>query len=47
MKVLKTLPNIGSAIMIIFIMMLKKEIIVILLQNIEVLHIEIVISMLN
>ena len=47
MKILRTLLNVGSVIMIILIKMLKKEIIVILLENIEALHIETVISILN
>ena len=47
MKILRTLLNVVSVIMIILIMMLKSEIIVISLKNIEVLHIEIVISVLN
>ena len=47
MKILRTLLNVVSVIMIILIMMLKSEIIVISLKNIEVLHIEIVISILN
>ena len=47
MKILRTLLNVGSVKMVILIMMLKQEIIVILLKNIEVLHIEIVKLILN
>ena len=47
MKVLRTQLNNGSVVMIVLLVMLKKEIIVISLENIEVLCIEIVISMLN
>ena len=39
--------NVGSVIMIILILMSKQEIIVILMKNIEALHIEIVISILD
>ena len=45
-EILRTPLNVGSVIMIIL-MMLKWEIIVISLENIEALHIEIVISILN
>ena len=44
---LRTLLNVASMIMIILLMMLKYEIIVILLENIEALLIEIIISILN
>ena len=44
MKVLRTLLNAESVTIVILIMMLKQRIIVILLENIEVLRIEIVIS---
>ena len=47
MKILRTQLNVGSVIMIMLIMILKKEIIVKSLENIEVLPIEIAISMLN
>ena len=46
-KILRTLLNVGSAIMIILMVMLKEEIIAISLENVEVLHIQIEISMLN
>ena len=42
-RVLWTLLNVGYMTMVILIMILSKEIIIILLKNIEVLHIEIVI----
>ena len=44
MKILRTLLNVESVTMVILTMMLKQRIIVILLENIEVLRIEIVIS---
>ena len=44
---LRTLLNAGSVIMIVLMVMLKQEIIVISLENVEVLHIEIIISILN
>ena len=47
MKILMTLLNVGSVIIIILIMMLKQEIIVISLENAEALRIEIVISISN
>ena len=47
MKILKTLLDVGLAEMIIFIMMLKKKTIVPSLENIEALHIEILVSLLN
>ena len=47
MKILRTLLNGGFKVMITLIMMLKQEIIVISLEDIEVLQIEIAISMLN
>ena len=46
-EVLRTLLNVGSVIIIILILLLKYEIIVMLLENIQALHIEIVISILN
>ena len=46
-KLVMTRDDIGSVIMIILILMLKSEILAISPENIEVLHIEIVISMLN
>ena len=47
MKILRTLLNDEFVIMIILIMMLKQEINVISLENIEVLHIETVLSILS
>ena len=47
MKNLRILLNVRSVTMIMLIMMLKREIIVISLKNIESLHLEIVISILN
>ena len=47
MKILRTLLNAGSITMIMLIIMLKKEIIDISLENIEALHLEIVLSILN
>ena len=47
MKILRTLLNVEFVIMIILIMMLKQEINVISLENIEVLHIETVVSTLS
>ena len=47
MKIFRTLVNVASVIIIMLMMMLKYEIIVILLENIEALHIEILISMLD
>ena len=47
MKILITQVNDASMIMIILMAMLKQEIIVISLENIEVLHIEIVLIVLN
>ena len=47
MKILRTLLNDEFVIMIILIMMLKQEINVISLENIEVLHIETVVSILS
>ena len=47
MKILRTLLNVEFVIMIILIMMLKQEINVISLENIEVLHIETVVSILS
>ena len=47
MKILRTLLNVEFVIMIILIMMLKQEINVISLENIEVLHIETVLSILS
>ena len=47
MKILITQVNDASMIMIILMAMLKQEIIVISLENIEVLHIEIVLLVLN
>ena len=47
MKILRTLLNVEFVIMIILIMMLKQEIIVISFENIEVLHIETVVSILS
>ena len=47
MKILRTLLNFEFVIMIILIMMLKQEINVISLENIEVLHIETVVSILS
>ena len=44
MKILKTLINVEFAIMFMLMMTLKKEIFFISLENIEYLHIEIVIS---
>ena len=44
---LKILLNVGSVIMIVLMVMLKQKIIVILSENVEVLHIEIIISILN
>ena len=44
---LRTLLNVGSVIMIVLMVMLKQKIIVILSENVEVLHIEIIISILN
>ena len=46
MKTMRTLLNVGSVIILMLMMMLKK-IIAISLKNIEILHTEIVISMLN
>ena len=46
-ELVMTRDDIGSVIMIILILMLKSEILAISPENIEVLHIEIVISMLN
>ena len=46
-KILRTLLNAGYVIMIILKAMLKQEIIVISLENLEVLHKEIGISILN
>ena len=45
--ILKTLLDLESVIMIMLIMMLKQEVILVLLENIQALHIAIVISMLN
>ena len=47
MKILKTLTNVEFAIMFMLMMTLKKEIFFISLENIEYLHIEIVISKSN
>ena len=47
MKILKTLINVEFAIMFMLMMTLKKEIFFISLENIEYLHIEIVISKSN
>ena len=47
MKILRTPLNVEFVIMIILIMMLKQEINVISLENIEVLHIETVVSILS
>ena len=47
MKILRTLLNVEFVIMIILIMMLKQEINVISLENIEVLHIETFVSILS
>ena len=47
MKILITQVNDASMIMILLMAMLKQEIIVISLENIEVLHIEIVLLVLN
>ena len=47
MKILRTLLNVEFVIMIILIMMLKQEINVISLENIEVLHIETVLPILS
>ena len=44
---LRILLNVGSVIMIVLMVMLKQKIIVILSENVEVLHIEIIISILN
>ena len=46
-KTLTTLLNVGFVIMFILVVMLKQEIIIILLENIEALHIEIIIPRLN
>ena len=45
--ILGTLLNLGFVIITMFMVMLKQEIIVISLENVEALHIEIVISTLN
>ena len=47
MKILLALLNVGSVIMFILIVILKQETIVISLEDIEVLHIEIIIPLLN
>ena len=47
MKTLRTLLNVGFVIMTISIMMLKEDIFVISPENIQVLHIDIVISILK
>ena len=47
MRILRILINVAFVAMIMMIMMLKLEIIVISLENIETLHIEIIISILN
>ena len=47
MKILLALLNVGCVIMFILIVMLKQETIVISLEDIEVLHIEIIIPLLN
>ena len=44
---LRILLNVGSVIMIVLMVMLKQKIIVISSENVEVLHIEIIISILN
>ena len=47
MEILKIILNVGSVTVIMLIMMLKEEIIVLSLEDIEALHIEIAISILN
>ena len=46
-KILRTLLNVRTVITLMFMVMLKKEIFVISLENIEILCIEIVITMAN
>ena len=47
MKILRALLNVGSMIIFMLMVMLKEDIIVISLENIEAQHVEIVVSMRN
>ena len=47
MKILRALLNVGSMIILMLMVMLKEDIIVISLENIEAQHVEIVVSMRN